>query len=244
MTGNRARLAVGIAAALTLGGAGAAVAAPAAPPAGRAAGGATQQLALLNQSTAVFGKPAPGARRAAMVKATRPITGVPTVLPVIAHTSDATGAAWVKVLLPGRPNGHSGWIRTRSATLTTSSWRVAIRVSTRRVTVFRDGRSVRSFSAVVGLPATPTPLGHFFVEETVQLKSHYSGAPYALALSARSNVFQEFAGGPGQVAIHGTNNVGGILGTAASHGCIRLDTRAITWLAGHVGPGTPVTITS
>jgi lipoprotein-anchoring transpeptidase ErfK/SrfK len=120
---------------------------------------------------------------------------------------------------------------------------VAIRISTRRVTVFRDGHRVRSFAAVVGLPATPTPLGRFFVEETVQLKSHYTGAPYALALSARSNVFQEFAGGPGQVAMHGTNNVGGVPGTAASHGCIRLDTGSITWLAGHIGPGTPVTIT-
>lgn len=69
------------------------------------------------------------------------------------------------------------------------------------------------------------------------------GAPYALALSARSNVLQEFAGGPGQVALHGTSNVGGVLGTAASHGCIRLASQAITWLATRLSPGTTVTIT-
>ena len=97
---------------------------------------------------------------------------------------------------------------------------------------------------MVGKPSTPTPLGRFFVEEAVTLSQQASGAPYALALSARSNILQEFDGGPGQIALHGTNNIGGILGTAASHGCIRLDTPAITWLAARIGPGVPVTITA
>ena len=38
-------------------------------------------------------------------------------------------------------------------------------------------------------------------------------------------------------------NVGGTLGTAASHGCVRLDNGAMSWLAHRVGPGAPVTIT-
>lgn len=77
----------------------------------------------------------------------------------------------------------------------------------------------------------------------MELDRYDVGAPYALALSARSEVLQEFAGGPGQIAIHGTNNVGGVLGSAASHGCVRLDTKAISWLAARIGPGVPVTIT-
>jgi lipoprotein-anchoring transpeptidase ErfK/SrfK len=111
------------------------------------------------------------------------------------------------------------------------------------VIVLRDGRRARTFRAVIGTPETPTPLGRFFVEETVRLRRDAVGAPYALALSARSNVLQEFAGGPGQIALHGTDNIGGVPGTAASHGCIRLDTPAITWLAAHIGSGVPVTIT-
>ena len=71
-----------------------------------------------------------------------------------------------------------------------------------------------------------------------------AGAPFALALSARSNVLQEFDGGPGQIAIHGLENLGGTLGTAVSHGCIRLGLQAITWLVQRIAPGTPVTITS
>jgi len=76
----------------------------------------------------------------------------------------------------------------------------------------------------------------------VQMEAGESGGPFALALSARSNVLQEFEGGPGQIGIHGRDDLGGTLGTAGSHGCIRLDTASIDWLAARIGPGTPVTI--
>jgi lipoprotein-anchoring transpeptidase ErfK/SrfK len=111
------------------------------------------------------------------------------------------------------------------------------------VTVYRQGRAVRVFKAIVGKPSTPTPLGEFFVEESVQLRATQVGAPFALALSARSNVLQEYAGGPGQIALHGLDNIGGVLGTAVSHGCVRLADSAVRWLvAGRIGPGVPVTI--
>jgi lipoprotein-anchoring transpeptidase ErfK/SrfK len=110
------------------------------------------------------------------------------------------------------------------------------------VLVYRAGRIVKLFRAVVGKPSTPTPTGTFFVEEPVHLSPGAVGAPYALALSARSNVLQEFDGGPGQIALHGLNNIGGVLGTAVSHGCIRLDTAAMIWLVGRIGAGVPVTV--
>ena len=101
---------------------------------------------------------------------------------------------------------------------------------------------MKSFKAVVGKPSTPTPTGQFFVEETVQMQPGEAGGPFALALSARSNVLQEFEGGPGQIGIHGRDDLGGTPGTAVSHGCIRLDTASIDWLTARIGPGTPVTI--
>jgi len=55
---------------------------------------------------------------------------------------------------------------------------------------------------------------------------------------------QEFEGGPGQIAIHGRDDLGGTLGAAESHGCIRLATASIDWLSTRIGPGTPVTIDS
>ena len=119
---------------------------------------------------------------------------------------------------------------------------MVVDLEARHVIVFRNGRRARSYWAIVGAPATPTPRGVFFVEENVRLPAAHSGAPFALATSARSPVYQEFAGGPGQIALHGLRNVGGQLGTRVSHGCVRLANRAITWMAAHIAPGVPVTI--
>jgi lipoprotein-anchoring transpeptidase ErfK/SrfK len=112
------------------------------------------------------------------------------------------------------------------------------------VIVFRSAHTVRIFKAVVGKPSTPTPHGEFFVEEAIELPATDVGAPFALALSARSNVLQEFDGGPGQIGLHGLAHVGGVLGSAVSHGCVRLDSATMHWLVLRIGPGVPVTITS
>jgi hypothetical protein len=80
---------------------------------------------------------------------------------------------------------------------------------------------LRRYRAIVGKPSTPTPRGDYVVEENVRLGAELVGASFALALSARSRVLQEFDGGPGQM---------------------RLADDAITWLAAHLEPGVPVTI--
>ena len=185
----------------------------------------------------------------AVVRSTRPITLTRTVLPVLARALEPGGRAWVRVRLPGRTLGQrsgprAGWIRAARTLPSSTAWHLVVRRAARTVTVFRAGRRVRRFSAIVGAPSTPTPSGAFFVEENVRLSAGSAGAPFALATSARSSVLQEFAGGPGQIALHGRDQLGGVLGTAVSHGCIRLDNAAITWLAARVGPGVPVTVRS
>lgn len=204
----------------------------------------SQTLAILLGSHGAMSAPDQSSTALELVRAKRPITEERTVLPVIGHTSGADGGGWLQVLLPGRPNGHTGWIKLRATRAARTSWHIVVDTTTRRVTIYYKGRSVRVFKAVVGKPATPTPRGEFFVEEVIQLRAGDVGAPYALALSARSNVLQEFAGGPGQIALHGLRNVGGVLGTAASHGCVRLANDAMRWLNIRIGPGVPVTIKS
>lgn len=179
------------------------------------------------------------ARRIEHVEARRPLTGVRTVLPVLRY---AVRRSWVQVRLPGRPNGHKGWIPAHHTRRTSTEWQITLRLSTRWVTVYRDGRVKRRFRAVVGTSSTPTPRGRFFIEEALTVASGHAGGPFALATSARSEVLQEFAGGPGQIAIHGTNGLSGALGSAASHGCIRLSTGAITWMARRIGGGVPLTV--
>ena len=174
-----------------------------------------------------------------LISAERPITGVKTVLPVLGHTKN-----WLHVELPGRPNGLTGWIRKKATVLSFTTWHLVVEIGRRQVLAFRSGHLMKAFPAVVGKPSTPTPTGTFFVEEAIRLNPGGPGSPYALALSARSNVFQDFDGGPGQIALHGLTGIGGVPGTAVSHGCIRLDTGAITWLALRVRAGTPVTITN
>jgi hypothetical protein len=201
----------------------------------------TQRLATLLGPHEAFTKAARDSAPVLWVQARRPITRERTVLPVIGRTS-AGGIRWLHVVLPGRPNGRSGWIRQRGTVASMTSWHIVVDLSARRVIAYRDGRPVRSFKAVVGKPATPTPRGEFFVEETVLLQSTDVGAPFALALSARSAVLQEFDGGPGQIALHGLANVGGVPGTAVSHGCVRLDGDTMRWLAARIDPGIPVTV--
>jgi hypothetical protein len=178
-----------------------------------------------------------------LVGARRPFTGERTVLPVLDRRTSPDGLRWLRVRLPGRPNGHSGWIARRGTAAAFTNWHLVVDTAARRVIVYQNGRRVRTFEAVVGKPSTPTPQGQFFVEEGIQLRPHDAGAPFALALSARSNVLQEFDGGPGQIALHGLANIGGVLGSAVSHGCVRLANDTMHWLVTRIGAGVPVTIT-
>lgn len=202
----------------------------------------TQELAELTRSHGVYRVPRAGAARRGRLTARRPITGALTVVPVVGHAT-AGGSKWLRVRLPGRPNGAKGWIKQRGTRATSTVWHIVVRTSRRHVRVYRKGRLARSFAVVIGKPATPTPHGRFFVEESVRMLAAGIGGPYALATSARSNVLQEFAGGPGQIALHGVDNLGGTPGTAVSHGCIRLSGKDNRWMAARIGPGVPVTIT-
>jgi lipoprotein-anchoring transpeptidase ErfK/SrfK len=203
---------------------------------------ASQALVVLLRDHVARTRPSVRAHRLETVAARRPLTRVRTILPVIQRSTSDDGRSWVHVRLPGRPLGHTGWIPTSFTREASTGWSLAVDLSARTVTVREQGRVTRRFRAVVGARGTPTPRGSFFIEEAVALAAQ-NGGPFALATSARSQVLQEFDGGPGQIALHGTHNLTGALGTAVSHGCVRLSPRAITWLARRIGQGTPLTIT-
>ncbi|HEY4094055.1 MAG TPA: L,D-transpeptidase [Baekduia sp.] len=203
---------------------------------------ATQRLAVLLADHVARTRPSAHAHRIESVATRRPLTRVHTVLPVLGSQTGGDGTRWLHVRLPGRPSGHTGWIAATQTRRTATPWAITVRLALHQVTVWRDGRVERRFRAIVGKPSTPTPRGTFFVEEALRLSSSAAGGPYALATSARSSVLQEFDGGPGQIALHGLDNLGGTLGTAVSHGCVRLSTPAITWLAGRIGAGVVLTV--
>lgn len=205
-----------------------------------------QQIVTLLEVKSVRARPGAG-EVLTSVSATRPITGARTTLPVLGAAQDARGERWLHVRLPGRSLKRSvpprrGWISAANTRSTTTVWHVLIDVDVRQVRVYRRGRQLRSYRAIVGARSTPTPRGAYFVEESLRLPETAAGAPFALATSARSSVLQEFAGGPGQIALHGVHKLRGRLGSGVSHGCVRLTRGAITWLAAQIRPGVPVTI--
>lgn len=202
---------------------------------------ANQRLVVLLRNHLARATPGPGGRHVMTVRARSVLTHVRTSLPVL-DAATSRGESWLRVRLPGRPNGHTGWIAASHTLPGATPWRLVVDLSARSVSVYRNGRVARRFRAVVGKPATPTPRGAFFVEEVVAISPRDTGGPFALATSAYSSVFQEFEGGPGQTAIHGTTGLSGRPGTAVSFGCVRVSPSAITWLARRVVAGTPLTV--
>jgi lipoprotein-anchoring transpeptidase ErfK/SrfK len=154
------------------------------------------------------------------------------------------GRRWLRVRLPERPNDAAGWIPADVTRDGTTPWRIVVSTSRKRVTVERAGRRVRSFPAVVGKPSTPTPHGLFAIDEPIRQPSGSELGPWALFLTAHSRVLDDYGGGPGRIAIHGRAGplLADPLGTAASHGCIRIPNARIRWLARIAVNGTPVEV--
>jgi lipoprotein-anchoring transpeptidase ErfK/SrfK len=155
------------------------------------------------------------------------------------------GRQWLRVLLPIRPDHTAGWIPRDNVVLLHTRYWVTVDKHARTVTVSGDGRQLHRYRAVIGKPATPTPdgLAAIWEKDPQPDRTAFLG-PWALPLTVFSNVLFNFGGGPGRVAIHGRDaaSLENPLGSAASHGCIRIDNAPITWMAHHVPPGTPVQI--
>ena len=85
--------------------------------------------------------------------------------------------------------------------------------------------------------------GNFYLTELLQASPSAPGAygPYAYGLSAFSDVFSEFEGGPGQIGLHGTSDPSSV-GASVSHGCIRLPNDTLRRLFSVALAGTPVII--
>ena len=149
---------------------------------------------------------------------------------------------WYEVYLPVRPNGTTGWIRGRDATIVQSPYRIVVELFAHRITVY-NGESILLQEAVaIGKPSTPTPTGTYYTR--VLLKAPDPNTvygPYAYPLSGHSNVLTSFNGGDGELGIHGNNDTAA-LGHSVTAGCIRMSNSGITRLAPLIPLGSPVEI--
>ncbi|WP_174546133.1 L,D-transpeptidase [Nocardiopsis dassonvillei] len=149
---------------------------------------------------------------------------------------------WLQVLLPVRPNGSTGWVRSDDVWLTSTEYRVEVDTGDFAFTVFDGDEEVRTGVIGTGEGETPTPEGRYYFTELLQPPDPEGPyGVYAFGLSGFSETLETFAGGPGQLAVHGTNDEDA-LGREVSHGCVRVSNEDITWMAENLPIGTPVEI--
>jgi lipoprotein-anchoring transpeptidase ErfK/SrfK len=143
----------------------------------------------------------------------------------------------VKVRVPARPNDASGWLDAKQVSLARTRWSIAISRARREITVYRAGVAVRRAGIVVGAPETPTPSGLFSIVGAWRSRPGGFLGSWILPLTAHSHVLQEFGGGDGRIGIHGRGGASLFdpLGSAASHGCVRLANPTIEWLVRGIG---------
>jgi hypothetical protein len=160
------------------------------------------------------------------------IWGATTTLPVL-----ATDGTWAQVMLPGPPNGATGWVPLTAGTVESDPWFLEVDMVTRQITAFRDGAQVATSPAAIGKPSTPTPVppGNLsFLTGSLTTTGKYrvespALRPLALQVTGQEAQVDDAAVGGSQVAIHGWEGAqtdpaiwGPTSGLAVSHACVRV----------------------
>lgn len=202
-------------------------------------------VARIVAATRARTEPRADAPMAGRVRATAPWNDGPMQLLIVGVARPEGGAPWYRVLLAKKPNESYGWIPADYAKTYLNRWRIEVDVSSRRLTIFRSGRAVRSTRTVVGARSTPTPRGRFAIRELVRQPDPggFSG-PWIFHLNANSPSLKSFDGGDGTIGIHGRGDgaLSDPLGSARSHGCIRVPNSVVSYMASRIVAGTPVRI--
>jgi lipoprotein-anchoring transpeptidase ErfK/SrfK len=149
---------------------------------------------------------------------------------------------WLEVQVPERPNNRTGFVDAAQVELVTGAYEINVDLDARTLTVLEDGAAIIETPVAIGSPESPTPTGTFPVIDRLQSPNPDGDyGPVSLGVGGFSDTFSEFAGGNGQIGIHGTNDPSSI-GQAVSHGCIRVPNDVALQLGELIPLGTPVTI--
>ena len=147
-------------------------------------------------------------------------------------------------VLADRPNGSTGWVHASDVQLTPNPYRLQVRLSDHKITVFQGTNSIYEGQVAIGASDTPTPPGKYYTRVLIQAPDPNTVyGPFAYGLSAHSEVLNEYNGGDAEVGVHGNNDTS-VLGKSVTHGCIRMDNDEITKLSKVLPLGTPVEIVS
>jgi len=92
---------------------------------------------------------------------------------------------------------------------------IVINIYKKTLTVFKEGKVIKTYPVAVGKPSTKSPVGEWAI---IKKAKHWGGGfgTRWMGLNVPWGIY----------GIHGTNKPGSI-GTAASHGCIRMNNRDV-----------------
>ncbi|NDH84901.1 MAG: L,D-transpeptidase [Acidimicrobiia bacterium] len=169
---------------------------------------------------------------------------IPSGGPLVFLVEEFDGLENYRVLLPTRPNGNVGWVSGADVLLTRHNYDIQVRLDDFLLVLSERGVPIFETTVGVAREDAPTPLGRYYTTELLRPPTPNSVyGTYAYGLSGYSEVLTEFAGGEGQLGIHGTNDPSS-LGTNVSSGCIRLHNDDISLLVEQIGLplGVPVEV--
>jgi lipoprotein-anchoring transpeptidase ErfK/SrfK len=137
-------------------------------------------------------------------------------------------------------------VRAADVDLSQHQFHAELVLSERLFTVWNGYTPVAQTNVVIGTDTTPTPVGAFYIAEIIPaavagVSANGAYGPFILATNGYSEALERFDGGLPVIAFHGTN-APGLIGSAASNGCVRMPNEVVTLLAETIPPGTPVTI--
>ncbi|MFZ4755098.1 MAG: L,D-transpeptidase [Miltoncostaeaceae bacterium] len=213
------------------------------PPPSRVAAStrASTWAGLLLVTSTARAMPGPGGKPIKLVQPISPLGAGPVWLQV-RGVKIVRGVRWVQMLLPVRPNNTTGWMRATDFVFREIHLRIDIDVGARTLALYRGSTRLKLFKVAVGMPTTPTPTGRFAIAEVIPTGDPKAFlGPIVMPLTAYSNVLNEFAGGNGRVAIHGTS-LPDLIGKPVSHGCIRMHNANVRVLSRMASSGATVTI--
>ncbi|MDR1775691.1 MAG: L,D-transpeptidase/peptidoglycan binding protein [Actinomycetes bacterium] len=168
-------------------------------------------------------------------------------------TADALSAAVKSLAEDEKPDVVVVQFKEKTAKTTTAKLSkktaLVVSLSKRRIYLYKGDKLVKTYACAIGTPSHPTPQGDF----KIVLKRYmptWSNPGSAWA----ADMPQTIAPGPSNplgvralnlnapgIRIHGTTNIGSV-GTAASHGCMRVANSQIVDLYDRVKVGDPVYI--
>ena len=109
------------------------------------------------------------------------------------------------------------------------SYSILIQIDEKRLYLLQDGKCIRKYPIASGKPGWPSPIGYWKIVSKGDWGGSFGGRWLGLNVPW------------GKYGIHGTTKEGSI-GSAASHGCIRMFNRDVRELYGIVPHGTSVLI--